>query len=147
MDATDLMLLKLLEADSRQQYADLGKAVHLSAPAVHARVKKLEQAGVIKGYSVKIDPAAIGKPICAFIRLSTSRVSCSDTGNLLAKLPEVEECHSTAGEDCVLVKVRTKSTEALQNLIQTIVQLPGVTRTMTTVVLSSHFERGTMPPN
>ena len=147
IDETDGTLLVLLSEDARRQYADLGKAVHLSAPAVHARVKKMEQSGVICGYSIKVDPESVGKSTCAFIRIMETQTPkpCQTVGDALKAFPEVEECHSVAGEDCILAKVRTATPGALEDLLHRIRQIPGVQRTVTTVVLRSHFERATAP--
>lgn len=145
IDATDRKLLGLLSDDARCQYGDLGKNVHLSAPAVHARVKKLEQNGVIQSYTVRLHPARVGKPVCAFIRILTTAQCCDQLAKAMSELPEIEECHSVAGEDCLLVKARTSTPEALQNLLQRIQKVPGFSRTITTMVLKSHFERGILP--
>lgn len=145
IDETDGMILKLLSEDARRQYADLGKAVHLSAPAVHARVKKLEQMGIIRGYTIKVDPETLGKPVCAFIRIVESGTPCDDLAAELKVFPEIEECHSVAGEDCVLAKARTSTPYELEMLLKKIRQISGVQKTVTTVALRSHFERGTDP--
>src|SRR5437868_1317478 len=110
IDETDRKILGLLKQDSRMQYAEIGKKVNLSAPAVHARVKKMEKEGVIKGYTVEISPVALGVSLCAFIRIAKSTGCSGDTAKHLEKIPQVEECHSVAGEDCVMVKVRAQST-------------------------------------
>lgn len=147
LDSTDRKLLGLLTEDARSQYGDLGKSVHLSAPAVHARVKKLETQGVIEGYTIRVNAASVGRPVCAFIRLITANHTCAEIAKSLRAFAEVEECHSVAGEDCMLVKVRTESPEALQDLLGRMSAVPGFTRTITTIVLKSHFERGTRPAN
>ena len=142
LDTTDRKLLSLLSGDARQPYADLGRQVHLSAPAVHARVKKLESSGAITGYTIRVSPEAVGKPVCAFIRIVANREPCELTAKALAAIPEIEECHSVAGEDCVLAKVRTETPAALQELLQRLREIPGFERTVTTMVLRTHFERG-----
>lgn len=143
LDQVDKKLLSLLNTNARQQYADLGKALHLSAPAVHARVKRLEKEGIIENFTIKIRPEAANKTVCAFIRVNAGNQSCADTAKFLEGFPEIEECHSVAGEDCVLLKVRVATPAELDDLLQKVRKAPGFQRTLTTVVLKSHFERGT----
>lgn len=145
LDEVDRMILRLLLTDARSTYAQLGQAVRLSPPAVHERVKKLERTGVIRRHTIEVNPHILGLDTCAFIRIAIRRIECSDVARALQEFNEVEECHSTAGEDSVLLKVRTTNTAALEALIVRIRQIPGVERTITTVVLLSHFERGTVP--
>ncbi|MES2770252.1 MAG: Lrp/AsnC family transcriptional regulator [Bdellovibrionota bacterium] len=143
LDQVDKKLLSLLNQNARQQYSDLGKALHLSAPAVHARVKRLEKEGVIENFTIRIRPEAANKSVCAFVRVNAGSESCIDTAKFLEKFPEIEECHSVAGEDCVLLKVRVGTPGELDELLQKVRKAPGFQRTLTTVVLKSHFERGT----
>jgi Lrp/AsnC family leucine-responsive transcriptional regulator len=141
IDGTDRTLLGLLSEDARQPYAELGQRVHLSAPAVHARVKKLEQTGAIRGYTIRVDPERLGKSVCAFIRILLTGGHCDRATASLQAFPEIEECHSVAGEDCILVKARTATPSELQELLEKIARLPGFGRTVTTIVLRTHFER------
>ena len=146
MDATDRRLLSLMREDSRRSYADLGRLVNLSAPAVFERARKLERAGIIRRHTVDVDPLALGLGFCAFVRIATGgELPCDSLVPFLAGLPEVEECHAIAGEDSILAKVRTPSPLALEFLLQKLKQVPGVQRTVTTVVLQTHFERGLQP--
>lgn len=145
LDTQDRKILSILKEDSRTPYADIGKKVHLSAPAVHARVRKLENIGVIKKHSIEIAPDKLGANVCAFVRVTRQKISCDSIADALAKFPEVEECHSVAGEDCILIKVRTSTPLALTHLLDRIRATAGVERTVTIVVLQSHFERGTAP--
>ncbi len=82
--------------------------------------------------------------MCAFIRVNAGNQSCADTAKFLEGFPEIEECHSVAGEDCVLLKVRLATPAELDDLLQKVRKAPGFQRTLTTVVLKSHFERGTI---
>jgi Lrp/AsnC family leucine-responsive transcriptional regulator len=143
LDEVDKKLLSLLTQNARQQYADLGKALHLSAPAVHARVKRLEKEGVIENFTIKIRPEAANKSVCAFVRLSVGSTSCDDCAKFLERFSEIEECHSVAGEDCILLKVRVETPTKLDELLQKIRKVPGFQKSVTTVVLRSHYERGT----
>lgn len=145
IDETDRKILSLLKQDSRMQYAEIGKKVNLSAPAVHARVKKMEKEGVIRGYTVDISPEALQAPLCAFIRIAKSTGLSVDVAKHLQKIPQIEECHSVAGEDCVMVKARVQSPIELSKLIDKVRSLEAIDRTLTVVVLETHFERGLQP--
>jgi len=146
-DPVNRMLLRLLKENARATYAEIGKRAHLSAPAVYERIRRLESSGVIQKHTVTIDPTAVGLPFCAFIRIGTSGdYGCETIVASLAKNPEIEECHSIAGEDTVLVKARTPSPMDLEYLLKRIRSIPGIVTTVTTVVLLTHFERGIQVP-
>ena len=145
LDAVDRKILSLLKEDARLPYAEIGKKVNLSAPAVHARVKKLEANGVISRYSIDIKPEAVGASLCAFVRIAKSRGTSADLAKEFRKIKQIEECHAVAGEDCIMVKLRVQSTHELAKLIDGIRELEGIDRTLTVVVLETHFERGLQP--
>lgn len=140
MDATDIQIVRLLQANGRLSHEQIAREVHLSRPAVHERIRRLEQEGVIRGYSAEIDWDAIGLPLTAFIWIRT-RVPCMPTGQSVLALNSpgvvIEECHRVAGEWCLLVKTHSASSLALQDLLDTIATVPGVQGTMTTVALST----------
>ena len=108
-------------------------------------MKKLEKSGVIRRYTVDLDPQAIELGLCAFVQIRLERTSSEEIAKLLLPYTEIEECHCIAGEECILVKVRTRDAGALNDLLQEIKNLPGVQRTLTTIVLSTLFERGIQP--
>jgi Lrp/AsnC family leucine-responsive transcriptional regulator len=141
VDQTDRMLLALLKEDTKRKYSELGEIVHLSAPAVHERVKKLERAGVIRKYTIEIDPEALGLALQAFLRIHVSRVPCEEMARSLQSFPEVVECFSSAGEESMLIKVHTGSPSQLETLLNRIRQMPGVERVLTSVILTTHFQR------
>jgi Lrp/AsnC family transcriptional regulator, leucine-responsive regulatory protein len=141
LDQTDRMLLALLKEDTKRKYSELGEIVHLSAPAVHERVKKLERAGVIRKYTVEIDPEALGLALQAFIRIHVSRIPCEEMAQSFKSFPEVVECFSSAGEESMLLKVHTGSPSQLETLLNRIRQMPGVERVQTSVILTTHFLR------
>jgi Lrp/AsnC family transcriptional regulator, leucine-responsive regulatory protein len=141
LDQTDRMLLALLKQDARRKYSELGEAVHLSAPAVHERVKKLERAGTINRYTIEIDSEKLGLTLRAFVRIHISRVPCEELARALQAFPEVVECHSSAGEESMLITVHTISPSALEALLNRIRQMPGVERVLTSIILTTHFQR------
>ncbi|HEY3200634.1 MAG TPA: Lrp/AsnC family transcriptional regulator [Actinomycetes bacterium] len=140
MEDLDRQIITLLSRDGRMSYTDLGKATGLSTSAVHQRVRRLEQRGVIKGYAALVDAEAIGLPLTAFISVKPLEASApDDAAERLADLPEIEACHSVAGEENYILKVRVASPADLEMLIGVIRAKAGVS-TRTTVVLSTPFE-------
>ncbi|WP_265516614.1 Lrp/AsnC family transcriptional regulator [Nitratireductor luteus] len=145
LDAMDRKILGVLVDDATVSYAELGRAVGLSAPAAHERVKRLRQSGTITGTSVRIDPEAVGKPLLAFVHVDTSGWGKSPELMAIARHPEVEEIHSVAGDTCMLLKVRAKDTHALEGLLAELYATPGVVATRSYVVLTTYFERPVQP--
>ena len=141
MDQIDLKLLACLAQDAKRKYSDLAKEFNMSAPSVHARVKKLEHLGYIKGFGVEVDTQLLGLHVCAFVRVTTDGASCSDVCVHLQPIPEIEEAHSVAGEECLLLKVRTTDPAALSALLDRIRKVPGIRKTVTSVVLETRIDR------
>ena len=145
LDAFDRKLLSLLVEDANRSYVELGEQVGLSAAAVHERVKRLKRSGAIRQTAALINPIAIRKTLLAFVHVDTS--GWGKTPELLgiSRYPEVEEMHSVAGDTCMLLKVRTEDSRALEGLLARIYDVPGVIRTRSYVVLSTHMERPVQP--
>ncbi|MDQ0326506.1 DNA-binding Lrp family transcriptional regulator [Rhodopseudomonas julia] len=145
LDDKDRTLLGLLAEDSTRSYAELGKLLHLSPPAVHERVKRLRQDGVIKANIAVLDGARLGRPLLAFVHIDTT--SWAVTRQLLAlqELPEVEEIHTVTGESAMLLKVRTRDTQALEDLLEQIHSIEGFKGTRSYIALSTYLERGPSP--
>ena len=144
MKELDQKILDILTKDARTAHAQIGEEVGLSRPAVTERVKKLEQRGIIKGYSAVLDPEALGQPITAFISAKHQGVLNDEvqvTLNELAKHDEILEIHSIAGEDCFLIKVRTTDMKSLNRLVNHMKQPPLTMVTKTTIVLETYFEK------
>lgn len=148
LDRTDRAILRLLRQDGRMPLAAIAKEVGLSAPAVHDRVRKLEQAGVIAGYTAVLDPDKLGRPNVAFCLVTLSEGSeFARDESIVARIceePGVLEFHRVAGEDCYLVKIRTGTNRELEQLLRRIRSIRGVARTRTTIVLSTELERPTV---
>ncbi|WP_437105526.1 Lrp/AsnC family transcriptional regulator [Streptomyces sp. enrichment culture] len=144
MDDIDRRLLELLQEDATRSYAALGQTVGLSAGATHERVRKLRVQGVIRRTTVDVDPAALGRGVLAFV-LVNSTSWMGDSGDRFAALPEIEEAHVIAGSASVLVKVRTSTTEQLQDVLRRLYAIEGVSGTEATVVLDTFFERPVAP--
>lgn len=145
LDDVDRKILSLLKQDARIPYSEIGKKVNLSAPAVHARVKKLEAQKVITNYTVTLQPEALGSSLCAFIRLAKSKGTSASLAEAFFKIKQIEECHSVAGEDCIVIKLRVQSSLELSKILDRIREVEGIDRTITAVVLETHFERGLQP--
>ncbi len=140
MEKTDRQILRLLADDGRMSYTQLGKATGLSTSAVHQRVKRLEERGLILGYGATIDHAAAGKPLTAFISITPIDVSRPDDyPQLLEDVTEIESCWSVAGEESYILKVRVATPGDLEDLLGRVRAQAHVT-TRTTIVLSTPYE-------
>ena len=138
LDEIDRNVLKELQQDARVSYAELGRRVGLTTPAVIERVRKLEDAGVIVGYRAEIDPAKVGLPITAFVRMSITGVDYSHIIEVAEQSNEVLECHRGTGGDSFIMKVAVSSVEHLQQIID---KLTPYGITTTAIVLSSPVKR------
>lgn len=140
VDDIDRALIAELQRDAAQAYAALGKAVGLSAGAAHDRVRKLRERGVIRRTTVEVDPAALGRGVLAFVMVDSS-AWMGDATESFAAIAEIQEAHVIAGTASVLVKVRTGTTEQLQDVLRRLYAIEGVSGTRATVVLETFFER------
>jgi Lrp/AsnC family leucine-responsive transcriptional regulator len=142
LDATDLQILDLLQENCKRPLAAIGEKVGLSAPAVMERVHKLEEGGVIHGYVALLDARLLGMDVTAFIGVSVAHPKMIGAFEReVARMEAVLECHHVTGAHTLLLKVRTENTESLEDLIDRIRSVEGVTRTETNVVLSTQTER------
>jgi Lrp/AsnC family leucine-responsive transcriptional regulator len=140
LDERDLEIVTALREDARATYADIATRVGLSASSVHERVRKLEASGVITAYRAVVDPEALGLFVTALIAVTPlDPRQPDDLPDRLLDLPEVEDCLSVAGEANYILKVRTRSTNHLEELIRRLREKAGVS-THTTIVLSIPFE-------
>jgi Lrp/AsnC family leucine-responsive transcriptional regulator len=141
VDAVDRKIIDALRLDGRATYAELGRQVGLSASAVHERVGKLEAAGVILGYHAVVDPNAVGLGVTALVGIHpTDTADEDDVAAELGRLAEVESCYAVAGDDAFVVKVRVPTVDELEHTLGRLRRIAGVSRTRTTVVLSTRFE-------
>jgi Lrp/AsnC family leucine-responsive transcriptional regulator len=143
LDDLDLQLLDALQSNARSTFAELGSIVGLKAPAVHDRVKRLEQRGYIRNYSAQLDAKRLGLHLVAFVSCYTTP-DCvyDDFTGALERVPEVCEVHSVAGEETFMCKVVTRSTQHLDELLARLKKMPGMARTRTTIVLTTPYDRG-----
>ena len=142
LDQLDLQLVEALQRNARSTFAELGTIVGLKAPAVHERVKRLETRGYLRGYAAQVDNRRLGYELMAFVGVITAPEKTYDEFTAqIATLPEVLEMHSVAGDETFLLKVATRSTAHLDDLLSRVKRIPGIARTRTTIVLSTPFER------
>ncbi len=117
LDQTDRKILGELAAEGRISFAELGRRVSLSPPAVAERVQRLERTGVITGYRAEIDPRALGYPLTAIVRIKPAARQLPRIPELAAEIPEISECHRITGEDCFFLKVHLRSIDDLSGLL------------------------------
>jgi len=138
LDEIDLKILKTLQENGRIKRNEIAQATGLSVPSVSERMKKLEDAGIIKGYTAILDSKKLGKDITAFVFVS---IDSSKNYPLFIErvmdVDEILECHSITGEGSHLLKVKTENTSTLEKLLARIQSWPGVTGTRTNIVLST----------
>jgi Lrp/AsnC family transcriptional regulator, leucine-responsive regulatory protein len=134
LDATNRGLLAELQANARLTLAELGRRVGLSSPAVADRIQRLQDTGVIRGYRAELDPAALGHPLSAIIRIRPSPRQIHKVADLARGTPEVVECHRITGEDCFLLKAHLRSVAHLEDVID---QFTPYGQTTTSIIQSS----------
>jgi Lrp/AsnC family leucine-responsive transcriptional regulator len=143
LDELDLRLLDALQRNARSTFAELGGVVGLKPPAVHDRVKRLEGKGYVRRYAAQLDGKLLGYELLALISCYTTPDCSYDAfTRTLSTMPEVLEIHSVAGEESFVLKVTTRSTAHLDDVLSRLKSVPGMARTKTTIVLSTPFERG-----
>src|ERR1700761_7890542 len=133
-DDVDVRILEALQRDGRASYADLARTVSMSPSAVTDRVRRLEESGVIGGYSAVLDPVRLGPDALAFVRLRYPTSNYKPFHDLIAVTPEIIEAHHVTGEDCFILKVVARS---MRHLEQTAGRIAGLGTVTTTVVYSS----------
>ncbi|MDZ4178848.1 MAG: Lrp/AsnC family transcriptional regulator [Coriobacteriia bacterium] len=134
LDATDRAILAALQEDARIRHAELGRAVGLTAPAVAARIRRLEHAGIITGYHAQIDLKKAGYGLVAFVRISSAVELSGQLNSLVAGMPEILEFHHVTGTEGFVLKVAVRSVEHLEHVIG---KLLPFGQTITSIVLSS----------
>lgn len=140
LDDINIAILDLLQTDGRMSYRDLGEQVGLTAPAVTERVRRLEAAGIIKGYRANVDNEALGFPLLCIIRLNASR-DATGIDEVIEAMPEVIESNRVTGSESHVIRVRVRSTQHLEELLQ---QLWAYGDSTTNIVTSSPVQRRPM---
>jgi Lrp/AsnC family leucine-responsive transcriptional regulator len=142
LDDVNLRILAELRDSPRLSMAELARRVGMSAPAVTERVQRLQQTGVIAGYRLDIDPAAVGLPVTAFARIRPMPGSLPKIAQLAAELPQVTECYRITGEDCFLLKLHAPAIDQLEAVLDRFLVYGNTT---TSIVVSTPVPRRPPP--
>jgi Lrp/AsnC family transcriptional regulator, leucine-responsive regulatory protein len=146
LDPKDRAILVALQESGRATLAEVAHAVGMAPSSVHDRIRKLEQAGVIRGYRAEIEAQAVGLFVTALVSVSPlDPKQPDDLPERAVEFPEVEDCHSVAGDENYILKVRTRTTSDLEDLLRRLREKAGV-HTRTTIVLSTPFEHRPINP-
>jgi Lrp/AsnC family leucine-responsive transcriptional regulator len=141
-DAKNLELLRLLRRDPRAAIADLARGIGMSAPAVRERLQRLEDACVITGTNLGLDPAALGYPVLAFVRVRPAPGQISKIIDLAKRTPQVIECHRVTGEDCFVIKLRIARIDQLDSVLD---RFLAFGQTTTSIVQSTPVQPRDLP--
>lgn len=145
LDAIDRKLLGLLAQNAELSYKELSAHVHLSAPAIHERVKRLKQRGVIRATVALLDGPMIGRDLLAFVHLETSNWETTRRVLEMSAFPQIEEIHTVAGDTAMILKVRTGNSAELENMLGALHRLEGFKAVKTFIALGTYLERGPLP--
>jgi Lrp/AsnC family leucine-responsive transcriptional regulator len=144
LDDLNRRLLRELHADPRMSMSELGRRVGLSAPAVTERVQRMQRTGVITGFQMTVDPAALGLPVAAYVRLRPAPGQLGRIADLAVALDQVSECHRITGEDCFLIKVHAASVAGLEEVLD---QFLVHGQTVSSIVVTSPVPGRPLPIN
>lgn len=147
IDELDANILNIIQKNARIPNAEIARQIGMAPSAVLERIRKLEERGIIEGYEVRLNAAELGFGLAAFVFVRTDEaVGRSATASQIAKLPEVQEVHDVAGEDCYLLKVRVKDTLHLTKFMrEKLGKIKAIRSTRTTIVLETIKESGKLP--
>lgn len=147
IDEVDRKILVFLQENARVSNAEIARDVGMAPSAIHERIRKLEERGVITGYHAAFNARSLGYGLLAFVYVSSKDGCwCPDTHRELCDIPEVQECHGIAGEDCFLVKVRARDTRHLNKILRDrFAPISSVTSTRTTIALETNKESQYLP--
>ncbi len=147
IDGIDREILKLIQTSARLPNAEVARNLGMAPSAIHQRLRRLEEHGVIQGYSARVDPQALDRGLLAFVQLKTEEsLGSFRIAEAVAQLPGVLEVHDIAGDDCYLLKVRAQDTGDLHRFLrEELGSLQGVHSTRTTIVLKTISERMDLP--
>jgi Lrp/AsnC family leucine-responsive transcriptional regulator len=148
MDATDRKILDHIQRRGRDTYAEIGETAGLSVSAVNERLRKLESRGIIRAWRAEVDPAALGRPVLAFVQVEIAGVK-EDAAfrKAIRRAPEVLECHAVSGAFGYLLKLRLAALEEVETFVTgTLRPMAGVARVETALATSSVKETSVVPP-
>jgi Lrp/AsnC family transcriptional regulator, leucine-responsive regulatory protein len=145
LDASGLIILSALQRNARQTLSELSRTAGMSLPAVSERVRRMEEAGIIRGYHADVDLTVLGYPMTVFIRMKTAPERYSRFKTVIEAMPEILECHHVSGEDSFIVKLAVSSIPHLEGVIG---KLSTYGQTASSIVLSTlpHKTKGNLKP-
>jgi Lrp/AsnC family leucine-responsive transcriptional regulator len=143
LDSVDWAILAELQADARLSMAEVARRVHMSGPAVNERVRRLEDMGVITGYSAQVDLAAVGRPVRAYLRIAATSDIRRQVAKVVDETPEVMECHRGTGRECFIMKIAVTDIAHLERVIDRFTRFGEIT---TSIVLSSLLPNRAVEP-
>jgi Lrp/AsnC family leucine-responsive transcriptional regulator len=142
LDDVNLALLRELQDNPRIAMSELARRVSMSAPAVTERVQRLERAGVITGYRLEVDPAKLGLPVIAWVRIRPAPGQLPKVAKLATQIPQIVECYRITGEDCFLLKVHVAAVDAIEGILDRFLMLG---QTTTSIVQSTPVPTRPLP--
>ncbi len=140
LDRKDRALLHALQQNASQRLEDLAVLVRLAPSSVHDRLRRLERDGIIRKWTIEVDPVALGFGVLAFIGIRATR-PCTELLDSLRLIASIEDCHSVAGELSLILQVRVATTTELLDVTEQLRQIPGIEQTESTIVLKTQFSR------
>lgn len=143
VDEIDWQILGVLQENARLPFAEVGRQVGLTAPAVAERVRKLEEGGVIRGYHADLDPGLVGLPMAVIIQLGLASIQRREVEEIMRSLPEVLECYVVTGQDCLILRAVVPDMAALQALHELLSSFGRIT---TSIILSTAVARRSLDP-
>ncbi len=144
VDEIDWEILRILQENARLPFAEVGRQVGLTAPAVAERVRKLEEAGVIRGYHADLDPGQVGLSMSVIVQLGLVQTRCREVIEILRDLPEVLECYTVTGQDCLILRAVVPDMPSLQALHEILSNFGRIT---TSIILSTAVTRRSLDPH
>ena len=143
LDSVGWAILKELQADARLSFSELGKRIGMSSPAIAERVRRMEAAGIIRGYRAEIDLSGVGYGISAILRIQSFNGQTSRIYDLAATMSEVRDCFEVTGDDCYIIRVAVASVEHLESLIR---QFSTYSQVITSLILSAPIRNRPVEP-
>ncbi|AFK22986.1 Lrp/AsnC family transcriptional regulator [Pyrococcus sp. ST04] len=145
LDEVDKKIIEILQKDGKVPLREISKITGLAESTIHERIKRLRESGVIKKFTAIIDPEALGYTMLAFILIKVKAGKYSEVASKLVKYPEIMEVYETTGDYDMVVKIRTRNSEELNNFLDIVGSIEGVEGTHTMIVLKVHKETTELP--
>ncbi|MFA4661729.1 Lrp/AsnC family transcriptional regulator [Pyrococcus kukulkanii] len=145
LDDVDKKIIEILQKDGKVPLREISKITGLAESTIHERIKRLRESGILKKFTAIVDPEALGYTMLAFILIKVKAGKYSEVASKLVKYPEIMEVYETTGDYDMVVKIRTKNSEELNNFLDMVGSIDGVEGTHTMIVLKIHKETTELP--